>query len=436
MASQEEVDKLKKSLKGFIRRYTPDCNVVCFGNNDITAETINILNKNNIPVSCIFDNGCEGENENRIAIVHPKDYDVSPKTVVLIGSKYYNEMKQQLIELGYKDRQLVQTVTYIDMYIPEVTAGTFLSQLKELLEARAIYKRVFHGLGDDAMLFVSPAKSIGDIYLILMYTRAYIKKQNIGNYRYIISGGAAEAVCRACGVQDYIKLSVNEMFLLCKFIRFMDIPDSKVTVCNEIWAYTNLGKNAIGYGKYNNFSLCYKKSTFAMKDDDMQFECPFSKYEGDIHKVFAANNFKEGKTVLLAPYTNYLRPLPNEIWTIIADRLIKKGFSVCTNCASESEKPVEGTIPINLGFGEICAFIEMAGYFIGARSGLCDVISSSNADIRIIYQQRMESRFISSADYYSLSRMELVNKNNVTEYVRDMNEPAKLLADRVIANLG
>lgn len=436
MASQEEVDKLKKSLKGFIRRYTPDCNVVCFGNNDITAETINILNKNNIPVSCIFDNGCEGENENRIAIVHPKDYDVSPKTVVLIGSKYYNEMKQQLIELGYKNKQLVQTVTYIDMYIPEVTAGTFLSQLKELLEARAIYKRVFQGLGDDAMLFVSPAKSIGDIYLILMYTRAYIKKQNIGNYRYIISGGAAEAVCRACGVQDYIKLSVNEMFLLCKFIRFMDIPDSKVTVCNEIWAYTNLGKNAIGYGKYNNFSLCYKKSTFAMKDDDMQFECPFSKYEGDIHKVFAANNFKEGKTVLLAPYTNYLRPLPNEIWTIIADRLIKKGFSVCTNCASESEKPVEGTIPINLGFGEICAFIETAGYFIGARSGLCDVISSSNADIHIIYQQRMESRFISSADYYSLSRMELVNKNNVTEYVRDMNEPAKLLADRVVANIG
>lgn len=436
MASQEEVDKLKKSLKVFIRRYTQECNVVCFGNNDITAETINILNKNNIPVSCIFDNGCEGENENKIKIVHPQDYRVSSKTVVLIGSKYYNEMREQLIGLGYKDRQLVQTVTYIDMYTPEVTTKTFWSQIKELMKARTIYKSVFQGLEDDATLFVSPAKSIGDIYLILMYTRAYIKKRNIRNYRYIINGGAAEAVCRACGVTDYIKLSVSEIFLLCKFVRFMDIPDSKVTVCNEIWAYTNLGKNAIGYGKYNNFSLCYKKSTFAMKDDDMQFECPFSKYEGDIHEVFAANNFKEGKTVLLAPYTNYLRPLPNEIWTIIANRLKEKGFSVCTNCASESEKPVEGTVPINLGFGEICAFIEAAGYFIGARSGLCDVISSSNADIHIIYQQRMESRFISSADYYSLKRMELVNKNNVREYIWDMNEQAEVLADMVIANLG
>ena len=435
MASQEEKDKLHKSLDKFMKRYTPDRRVVCFGNNDITAETIKVLNENKISVSCIFDNGCEGKNEDGIAVVHPQNYKLSKRTVILIGSKYYNEMKEQLLELGYTDKQIIQTTTYVDMYVPKTTLKEFFNQLHELTEAKKIYKRLSGNMGRNGILFVSPAKSIGDIYLILMYTKAYVKSKGIKNFRYVITGGAAEAVCRACGVSNYIKISIDEMLMLRKFVRFMDIPDKKVMVCNEIWAYTNLGKNIIGYGKYNNFSLCYKKSVLAVKEDNMHPECPLLKYDGDIHKIFHDNNLIEGKTVLLAPYTNYLKPLPNKIWIEIADRLKKRGFSVCTNCASESEKPIYGSLPINLGFDEICSFIETAGYFIGARSGLCDVISSSNADIHIIYQQHMESKFISSAEYYSLNKMELVGQSNVREYVWDSQDTAEAIADRIIFNI-
>lgn len=435
MVAREEKIKLHKSLNKFVKKYIKNYEVVCFGNNDVTAETIRFLNERKISVNCIFDNGYEGENENGIPVMHPGDYAVSEKMFILIGSKYYNEMKQQLLKLGYTDTQIIQTISYVDMYIPAATNRVFFTELCELIKAKSVYKKVTKNMDEDGILFVSPAKSIGDIYLVLMYTRTYIKKENIKNFRYVITGGAAEAICKACNVSNYVKITVKEMLMLRKLVRFLDIPDSRVMVCNEIWAYTNLGKNIIGYGKYNNFSLCYKKSVLGIKEDNLQFECPFPKYDGDIHKIFHDNNLIEGKTVLLAPYTNYLKPLPNEMWIKIADKLKERGFSVCTNCASEEEKPVPGSIPINLGFGEICSFIETAGYFIGARSGLCDVISSSNADIHIIYQKHMESRFIFSHEYYSLQKMELKSKVSVNEYVWEPQETMATMADRIISNM-
>lgn len=422
-------------MENFIKKYTANSRVICFGNNDITSETIDILNDNRICVKCIFDNGSEGKNDDGIPVVNPANYPVSTKNVILIGSKYYYEMKDQLLKLGYKDKQIIQTVSYVDMYIPKVEPKTFFSQLQELIKAKDVYKSVSRGMKSDGLLFISPTKSIGDIYLIIMYTQAYVKKYGIKDFRYIITGGAAQAICKACGVSNYINITMNEMFMLCKFIRFMDISEKRAMIFNEIWAYTSPVINAVGYGKYNNFSVTHKKSVLAMQDNELEFECPLLEYDGDIYKIFRDNNLTEGQTVLLAPYTNYLKPLPFEVWTEIADRLKAKGFSVCTNCASESELPVPGTLPINLSFTQMRAFLETAGYFIGARSGLCDVISGSNAQIHILYVQQQETKFISSADYYSLKQMELTDKENVKEYIWDLHETKEALADRIISGI-
>lgn len=270
---------------------------------------------------------------------------------------------------------------------------------------------------------------------MLMYTKAYTEAYGITDFRYVITGGAAEALCRACGVSDYVKINMDEMFLLRKFVRFMDMPDRRVTVCNEIWSYTNLGVNTIGYGKYDNFSMCYKKSVLALKGDNIKPQCPLKKVSKGIDKIFRENNLIEGKTVLLAPHTNYLKPLPARMWTELADSLQKEGFAVCTNCGSADEPPIQGTIPISLRFEEICDFIETAGYFIGVRSGLCDVISSCKAKIFVVYPKCMQSRFISADLYFGLRRMQLTDSEDIKEYVWNPEEPAEMVSDRILADV-
>lgn len=435
MISQEEKKRLYKSLSKFSKKYNPYYEVVCFGNNDVTAETIKYLSEQKIDVKCIFDNAYKGENESGIKIINPEAYTFSEKTIVLIGSKYYNEMKLQLLGLGYDKRQIIKTINYADMFNYAINIKVFLNELCILNKAKNLYKKIVKKLDKNSILFISPAKSIGDIYLIIMYSRLYIEKKGIKHFQYVITGGAAEAICKACNVVNYTKVTMDEMTMLCKLVRFTELPDNRAIICNEIWAYTNLGKNIIGYGKYNNFSLCYKKSIFAMKEDSISFTNPLIKYDGDIHELFLNNHLVEGKTVLLAPYTNYLKPMPNELWIKLVDRLNKEGFCVCTNCASGNEKPISGSMPINLSFNEINDFLDNAGYFIGARSGLCDVISSSKADIHIIYQEHAESRFVFSHEYYSLKKMDLSNGTNVKEYILNSKETIDSIVNKIISNI-
>lgn len=435
MASLEEKNTLQNNLKTLKKKFVKGKEIICFGNNDITAWTIRILMEDNIAVDCIFDNGFEGKNEDNIPVMHPENHHVSDKAVVLIGSKYFYEMRKQLLALGYQKKQIIQTIRYIDMDVPIMTPGIFWEELQELSKARAVYKRLRQKAGKEGVLVVSIARSIGDIYLIVMYARAYALKYSISDVHYVVTGGAAEAICKACGADNYSRITMEEMFLLRKLARFEDMPDSRILFFSEIWTYTNPAVNAVGYGKYNSFTVCYQKSILAEKDDDLRLECPLSAYEGDIHKIFKENSLTEGKTVLLAPYSNYLDQIPDEVWVRIVQRLQADGFTVCTNCAADSERAVQGSLPIKLGFNEIRAFIETAGYFIGARSGLCDVISSCRAKIFIVYPKCMQSRFISADLYFSLRQMKLTDSGDMKEYIWDPEEPAEAVSDKILADI-
>lgn len=429
MIIQEERDKLYDSLNKYIKKYSASHEVVCFGNNDITAETIRFLNQNGIPVNYIFDNAYEGKNERGINVIHPENYGFSKKTVVLIGSKYYKEMKSQLLAMGYSERQIVKTINYASVYNPVVNFSVFVKELCLLYRAKKTYKKITKNIEKDSVLFISPAKSIGDIYLLIMYTKQYVEKEKIKHFQYVITGGAAESICKACNVMNYIRVSGDAMIMICNFVRFMDIPDNKAIICNERMAYTNLGRNVIGYEKYNNFSLSYRKGILGMKEDTWNFKTPLLEYKGDIHKIFSDHKLIEGKTVLIAPYTNCLKLMSYALWIELVDKLNKKGFTVCTNCASESEEAIGGSIPINLKFNEICDFLNTAGYFIGARSGLCDVVSSSIADLHILYPD------ISAYEYFSLRKMKLQDKSNVKEYIWNPDETIDFMVNRIINNM-
>lgn len=129
--------------------------------------------------------------------------------------------------------------------------------------------------------------------------------------------------------------------------------------------------------------------------------------EEDIAGIFEHMKLKKGKTVLLSPFATCADEISERFWAGLAKLLAGKGYSVCTNC-SKQEEAVKGTKSIFLPYSQIIAFLDMAGVFIGIRSGLADIISSSKCKKIIIYPQ--QSSFWpegAAIDYLGLNAMGL-----------------------------
>ena len=89
----------------------------------------------------------------------------------------------------------------------------------------------------------------------------------------------------------------------------------------------------------------------------------------------------------------------------IAEKLKNRGYVVCTNCGSPAELPINGTIPLRFGFDISVPVLEKCGYFVGIRSGFCDIISSADCKKIIVYQPYLFWGSGTNYDYFSLNKI-------------------------------
>jgi hypothetical protein len=68
------------------------------------------------------------------------------------------------------------------------------------------------------------------------------------------------------------------------------------------------------------------------------------------------------------------------------------------------------------------AFLNAAGFFVGVRSGLCDIISASSCKKIIIYEKDGFFYKCSPYEYFSLQRMGLCGGALELEYRKDLGE--------------
>ena len=120
---------------------------------------------------------------------------------------------------------------------------------------------------------------------------------------------------------------------------------------------------------------------------------------------------------MLSPYVNTLPAIPPWVWVELAKRLKLEGYVVGTNCGGPSEKAVEGTIELRFDYDISVPVLEKCGYFIGIRSGFCDIVSSAKCKKIIIYQPYIFWGDGSNLDYFSLNKNELCDDAIEIEYV-------------------
>lgn len=241
-----------------------------------------------------------------------------------------------------------------------------------------VYKRLIRRYGEDVKILRTAWHGTGDYYICGMFLREYLRKNNIKNFVFLVSKNTSEEkVTELFSIYWGHTVRLSSPYALTRFSDFMPqfYPLCKSFECSEQRSF--IGEELKGF---NGLSLMdfYIWYGFEFEKIPRAEEPVFSDATSAIMVCFEENGLSVGKTVLLSPYSTCSASFlpPSSMWEQLAKLLKEKGYTVATNCFG-SEEPVKGTVRLSVDYAHIVPFLNCAGYFIGVRSGLCDIISSS-----------------------------------------------------------
>lgn len=395
IAISKALDELLKDNK-----ITTENKLVFFGANKSSVFMIDKLNGYN--KVAIIDNDVRknGQIVSGMTVYAPEEYLTlyDSEIRIIIASEYYREMCDQLEELGYMEGKEVFAVWKGPRYydILEETFDYYISKT-------STGKEIYDGLVDGAIgrhVFICPYAGTGDIYIVGLYLKDYIDSHNIEDYILVVSGGGCRKVASLFDI-NCVSLEQSEIEKLLMYVRLVGLDVCHARVLNDGYLQVMV-KCMRGY-KDVDFHTMFQRCVFEAesKKSDIRIK------QENSDDVFEKYDLIKGKTVLLSPYANTIYNMPDKFWKKLADELMDRGYMVCTNSCGDGEPPIEGTKGIFIAYSKIIDFLDKAGYFVGMRSGLCDIVSTTKAKMTVFYPAGNIFGACSTYDYFSLEKMQL-----------------------------
>lgn len=257
-----------------------------------------------------------------------------------------------------------------------------------------------------AKMFLCPYAGTGDVYLACMYMNAFASQNDYDNFVVLVIGQSNYKIAQLFGFKQIEKIDQKQADCLVRLYIFLGSENGQIILMHHQppQLYCGILENMRNINGLHFVDL-YTRCVFNLDPaGDMQLP-QFHDSDQEIDRLFAENRLIPGRTVVLAPYVNTLPSLPWWVWCNLADKLLQKGYVVCTNVASPSEAPVNGTIPLRFGYDISVPLLEKCGYFVGVRSGFCDIISSASCKKIIVYQPYLFWGEGTNFDYFSLNRI-------------------------------
>lgn len=284
------------------------------------------------------------------------------ETIVLIVTRFYEEMKAQLRELGFQGEvvKLVDYNTYAEYSLSEDT-----------LERKR--KRVAHGIeilrgieerNPNCFRVFCPLVALGDVFFCMSYLPLFMKKKGIEKCVICVGSQACAKVVSLFG-QEYIEV-LSQYDLDTAIQASLYMRDSNAFIAHQDRPYVvNLHKAL--YKKLIPLEQMYACGVFGLPIETK----PCEPKHWELYKNL--DEIVPDKTVILSPYAKSVINLPERVWEDIVEDYKSREYNIYTNVVGD-EKPLKGTKGISPDISQIQSLVEHAGTFIGIRSGLCDVI--------------------------------------------------------------
>lgn len=382
------VNEINKSID---RLDFKDKRVFIFGVNDFSNYIINYLEKLGIIVERILDNNIEKKETyvGGIEVVLPKEYlnPVIGNALILIASRHVKEMSKQLELYGYNKKNIVSILNLFGNR-PYLYNHCMLDELYKILDSarngECIISDVKKRYGEDACILYIPEGRLGDTYLICIYIKAYLRNKKIEKYVFLLCGNTAINMLKSIGYTEIYELNNQEENAnVLSYLKLYDFKrDGVITLFYDI-SHTQI---IAGLMQYQNISMLegYRIWLDVNKNEEICF--PQFEYKNeDIDSVVHRFNIEKNNTVIVAPYAKSLKLLNFKFWEKLCTRLLNKGFKVFTNVSNDMEKAILGTEAIKFDMKIAQVILEKAGYFIGLRSGFCDVVCNTECKKIILY---------------------------------------------------
>ena len=289
--------------------------------------------------------------------------------------------------------------------------------LKKIRYGYVVYKRILDKYGKDTQIYIEHYPGTGDIYITCALLESY--RQKCGDNRpYVVTiiGEGSAKIVRLLGIDHVELLSQDESDLLITFYRFVGnvIPNITILHYAPIAMHTRITDSLAGYNELDFMSM-YLATVFPGVTWEDAVHFPDVAGDGEIREYFDEKGLVPGKTVVLFPFANTIEHLPWHLWEELARRLRERGFSVCTN-VEPGGPVVPGTSGIFVPYHHLREFVNQAGFVVGLRSGIFDIIADTECTKFVLYPTPNVYKFGVGTifDYFSLLKMGLCG--NVIEY--------------------
>ncbi len=416
-----ELDSVEKKIRRLhTNKALSNKKIFLFGACENTRQIIRILRELGYEPQQIIDNDSNKQHSycSRIKVLSVDEaiQRVDSDAIFLIYSSFWREMIYQLENKGYGPKQIYNLVGR-EKSVIECFFNCYRGKL--------VHKRLKRKYGD-LPIFLCPYTGTGDIYLIGTFWKQYIEKHNIDDYIFLVISGACKKVASLFEIKN-VELLRNQKESSYLISYYALCPEAiQLKLLNDGWAqlHTNPSEWFRGYkGLY--FTELFRKFVFELPDTCEPEHPMVEDEEEEISKLFNQYGLVAGKTVVLSPYSNTLADLPDCFWVKIAKELQKRGYTVCTNSSGKTEPAIEGTEALFFPLNIARQFLDKAGWFIGVRSGFCDVISGSSAKKIILYDGGNRFYNCSAYEYFSLNGMGLCE--DAVEVIYDNRDLEKSL---------
>lgn len=400
--SLTHTDRLKLVIEGLEKRGAIEKSdkIVLFGETKTAERSLEFLTDYN--VIGIIDN-----NINKIGMMI-KDLHVykvgellqpyNDEYKILLSLNYYEEVAEQLYAMGYELGKQV-FVMWSSSVRMDASEDTIKSIEKDLDAGRTLYEDIKVNSGDNT-IYICPYPGTGDVYLVGLYLTEEIKKHGY----LLVTSKACAKVAGLFGLESQVISKSNAIHLV-HYVRYCGISYDKVRILNDGVDQGNVPRLRGCYGL--DFNTLFQRLVFNSAEKKSRHELIVEKADDFFDKY----ELKKGKTVLIAPYANTVIDINKNFWESLVVNLKKRGYCVCTNVGSPKEKPIEGTIPLSIDYSCIINFLNSSGYFIGLRSGLCDIVTASNAKMVVFYPAGITMVNSKSIEYFGLYNMSLRDRD-------------------------
>lgn len=405
-----ELEKVTQKIHKLIKKGKFNEKDIClFGVSDNTRQIIKILKENGYEATYVIDNDlnkvgsfCAG-----IQVTNAREFEGASNIICLLYSFYHEEMKRQLIQCGMVDENVVSL---------NIKERTIIETISDIQKGKKIYTDLKKKYGD-VPIFLCPYTGTGDIYLIGTFWDEYIIKENVEQYIFLVISGACKKVAELFDIKNIVclKNQKDSAYLISYYAANTTHIDLKIL--NDAWAqiHDNQTEWFRGYkGWY--FTELFRRFVFDLPDDSRPRHPTLKNKEKEVNELFEKNGLKKSKTAILSPYSNTLSDLPVEFWEKVCEKLIEKGYAVCTNSSGPSEPPIKGSLSIFFPLNIAPQFVNAAGMFIGVRSGFCDIVSGCVAKKIVLYDKGNRFYNCSAYEYFSLNKMGLCKDAIEIEY--------------------